>query len=330
MRMHDGFRASGGLAAATIGVALLLPAAGAQPAQAAFPGANGQITFAAFASSENEVSLMRTSSDSIDVASPGGGGRRSLRSCIRATGTPDRGDCSIEYGSPAWSPRGTSLAFDAGARLGMMRSDGTSFSRLEQQTANDGEPTWSPNGRQLVFCGVGTVGGQTDLYVLDVVRARSTRLTFRGGRSPAWSSNGRIAFTRGGRAGRPGSGDIYTVRPDGSGLRRITYLGGSDPAWSPYATTLAFIRQPPRASPRLYVVGADGRGLRRVTTPGADSPEHPSWSPDGRQIAYATFDGGVSVQRLDGTGLRQVAGGGSSSQGRLGASSPDWQSMGRR
>lgn len=322
-----GLRASGCVSLVAIGLALV---AGAPAAQAAFPGANGQLAFESYSSSHNEGAQTDTSVVSIDVASPGGGGRRSLRTCMRATGIPDQGDCSIEYGSPAWSPRGSTLAFDAGARLGVMRGDGTGFYLLAQQTASDGEPAWSPNGTQLVFSGAVAGEAQSDLYVLDLASGRSTRLTFRGGRSPAWSSSGRIAFTRGGRADRSGTGDVYTVRPDGGGLRRITHLGGSDPAWSPYATKLAFIRKPPRGAVRLYVAGADGRGLRRLTTHGADDPGEPSWSPDGKQIAYTSFEGVVSVQRLDGTGLREVARGSYSSQGSVGGGSPDWQPVGRR
>lgn len=208
----------------TIGLALVLSAAGAPAGQAAFPGANGQIAVAAFSFSQSEGSPIERSARSIDAVAPDGSGRRSLRACNRVTGMPDRGDCSIEYRSPAWSPKGKSVAFEAGARLALMRSDGTSFRLLEQQTADDGDPAWSPNETQLVFTGLAGGSGQSDLYVLDLLSARSTRLTFRGARSPAWSSDGRIAFTRGGRPDEPGTGDVYTVRPDGSGLGFQTLL----------------------------------------------------------------------------------------------------------
>lgn len=312
------------------GIAVALCAVGAPDARAAFPGTNGKVAFAAFSEREDEFGHAEASAQSIDVASLGGGGRRSLRACARQLGMPDRGDCSIRYHSPAWSPRGTSLAFDAGDRLGVMRSDGTGFHLLEQQTARDGEPAWAPSGTQLVFSGAEEQEARADLYVLELPSRRLTRLTYRGGRSPAWSSRGRIAFTRGGNPEQPGSGDLYTVRPDGGGLHRVTYHGGSDPTWSPLATKLAFIRQPRSRSARLYVVGADGRGLRRLGTPGADTPGQPSWSPDGREIAYTSFEGSVWTGRLDGSGSRRVAGGDFGRASRFGASAPDWQPVGRR
>jgi WD40-like Beta Propeller Repeat len=40
-------------------------------------------------------------------------------------------------------------------------------------------------------------------------------------------------------------------------------------------------------SGELYLVGADGRGLRRLTSSRA-ADEHPTWSPDGRRIAFAS------------------------------------------
>ena len=43
-------------------------------------------------------------------------------------------------------------------------------------------------------------------------------------------------------------------------------------------------------SGELYVVGADGSGLTRLTRSKADD-EHPSWSPDGSRMAFASgFD----------------------------------------
>ena len=305
--------------------ALAIPA----PAQAAFPGANGTIAFGWAERHEDELGQMpSTAKRSIDVARPGGQGRRSLRACMEVDGQPDSGDCAIEYLSPAWAPGGKRVAFDAGTRLAVMRSDGTGFRLLPQVTSDDGEPAWSPDGGRLVLSGVEEVAGESDLHVLDVATGRSRRLTSDGGRSPAWSSRNRIAFTRGGSPSRPGTGAVYTLRPGGSGLRLLARRA-SNPTWSPHGTRLVVVR-PFRTLTRLWVVRADGTGLRRMVTPGADNPQQPCWSPDGRQIAYTGFEGNLVAQRLRDRRIRQVAPGGVNAESSLAASSPDWQPLPRR
>jgi Tol biopolymer transport system component len=59
----------------------------------------------------------------------------------------------------------------------------------------------------------------------------------------------------------------------------------------------------------LYVMNADGSGKRRL----ADSGNFPSWSPDGRKIAF----GGLRVVNADGSGLQRLT------SGTLPAWSPD-------
>jgi Tol biopolymer transport system component len=344
---------------AILRVSLFVGLAGSGPvlafpagAQAAFPGANGLIGYSFSFQPGYFKPVPTTYISSIDVVSSAGRGRHSLRSCTRvldvggAPVEPERGDCSIEYRSPAWSPDGKRLAFDAGTRLAVMRSDGTGFRLLAQQTADDGDPAWSPDGHRLVFSGARgpEPDSGTDLHILDLGSGMLRRLTF-GGRdhSPAWSSRGRIAFTRGGEVVppgsgnpfRPGSGNIYTVRPDGRGLRQLTYRNGSDPAWSPHASKLIFVRgQLIHAAfwrYGLFTVRADGSGLRRVDTPRApfDDFDDPSWSPDGRRIAYHTSLSGVWVQRMDGRGRRQLATGGASNTYYFDAIEPDWQPLPR-
>jgi hypothetical protein len=318
-------RAPGLFVIAGAAAALAIPA----PAAAAFPGENGSIAFGWAERHEDELGQMpATAKRSIDVARPGGHGRRSLRACMEVNGQPDSGDCSIEYLSPAWAPGGRRLAFDAGTRLAVMRSDGTGFRLLPQVTSDDGEPAWSPDGKRLVLSGAEAVGGQSDLHVLELATGRARRLTSAGGRAPAWSSRGRIAFTRDGSPSRPGTGAVYTVRPGGGGLRLLARRA-SNPSWSPRGTRLVVVR-PLRTLTRLWLVRADGSRRRRMVTPGADNPQQPCWSPDGEQIAYTGFDGNLVAQRLRDRRIRQVAPGGFSAEQSFAASSPDWQPLPRR
>ena len=56
----------------------------------------------------------------------------------------------------------------------------------------------------------------------------------------------------------------------------------------------------------LYVVGTNGCAVRRLTRSGAGSP---SWSPDGRWIAFDTSGEGVIWKvHPDGTGLTRIVG----------------------
>jgi dipeptidyl aminopeptidase/acylaminoacyl peptidase len=298
-------------------------------ASAAFPGANGPIAFGWADRFEDELGLTpSTLKLSIDVARPGGHGRRSLRACRQIEGQPDQGDCSIEYRSPAWSPDGRRLAFDAGTRLAVMRSDGTRFRLLAQHTADDGEPAWSPDGSRLVFSGRAVTGGRADLYIRELATGRVRRLTTGGARTPAWSQRRLIAFTRGGSANNPGTGTVYTVRPDGRGLRRLI-TRASDPAWSPRGTQLVVVRRGGSRT-RLWTLRADGTRKHRMITPGADSPALPAWSPDGRQIAYTGFEGNLMAQRLSDRRVRKVAPGGFSAEQSFGAGASDWQPLPRR
>ena len=101
-------------------------------------------------------------------------------------------------------------------------------------------------------------------------------------------TNGRIAF-----ASRRPSGHlrIYSINPDGSGLRNLTSDPGDDlfPDWSPDGKRIVYqhVRgtQPTTVS-TIYVMNADGSGKRRLAGGLLLKAAFPSWSPDGRRIAF--------------------------------------------
>ena len=88
--------------------------------------------------------------------------------------------------------------------------------------------------------------------------------------------NGRLAFEM--------RSDLYTIRPNGSGLVHITRGSGNDarPDWSPDGRWIAFDRTSSADKvTSVYVVGEAG-GRPRLLVRGARSPK---WSPSGRRLA---------------------------------------------
>lgn len=98
---------------------------------------------------------------------------------------------------------------------------------------------------------------------------------------PAFSPDGRtIAFARG--------GDIYSVRPDGSGQRHLTSGPEIDsaPIVSPNGRYVVFERRAAEgAQGDLYTVGAQGGGLHPLAT-SAEDEHDPDFSPDGKAIVF--------------------------------------------
>lgn len=97
---------------------------------------------------------------------------------------------------------------------------------------------------------------------------------------PNFSPDGRtIAFARG--------GDIYSVRPDGSGQRQLTSGPEVDslPKIAPSGRYVVFERRGALGGPSsLYTVGATGGGLRALTSGGDD--HEAAFSPDGKGIVF--------------------------------------------
>ena len=116
-------------------------------------------------------------------------------------------------------------------------------------------------------------------------------------RSPATpaGSNGAIAFQRFAGPREDDTTSQIFVRSPAGAIRQLTKLSGGsfDPAWSPDGSRIVFERWGARTHEpdQLYTIGADGGELRKLTngcTPRRClGDDWGSYSPDGRQIAFA-------------------------------------------
>jgi len=307
--------------------ALVLAAAPA--AQGAFPGRNGFIAYVSTSSSSEgeEGEGPSTSVRSLRVGRMFGRERFTLRSCTRVDQVPQDSECATSYDSPAYSPIGDFLLVDAGDRLAIMNSDGSDFRLLPQQTTDDGAPAWAPDGRRFVFTGVAEGATEPDLYVYNLGRDSSRRLTTAGGVAPAWSSRNRIVYVAGYTSviGRRPTGRLALINPDSSGRRALTRKNGLAPNWSPHGPRIAFIRKG-----KIYVIGADGKGLRRVGGRRFSfEAEDVTWSPDGRFLAYHDFESGIMIVDAQGRRDYEFALGQYSPGASFDSFAPDWQPLPR-
>jgi TolB protein len=171
--------------------------------------------------------------------------------------------------------------------------DGTGRTQLTYTEYGARTPRWSPDGTKIAFSETLDVFGLRGIAVINADGSGETLITSGANFDidPAWSPDGsKIAFSRRGDCGQNPDcreRDIYTVNPDGSGLAQVTHANGlaeGNLDWSPNGVTIAFTAVT-GGSTHIYTVKPDGTGQTQLTS-GSASDDWPSWSPNGRKIAF--------------------------------------------
>jgi serine/threonine-protein kinase len=163
------------------------------------------------------------------------------------------------------------------------------------------DATLSPDGMRVA--GVNIEGGRGDVWVTDVRRGTSTRLTHSGiNASPVWSADGRTIFFA---SRTDGAFELWKRDADGiQAATRLTAAGGSRHALplavSPDGSMLAFQQTTASTHADILVLPL-GSGPVRTLVSGPFDDLAASFSPDAKMVAFQAADTGrweIYVQRL--------------------------------
>ena len=221
-----------------------------------------------------------------------------------AGGTPQAIDtgfatrCNNDHGI---SPDGTLLAIsDASQRRQSLIytlpiTGGTP--QLVTQTGPSFWHGWSPDGKTLTYCG--QRGGEYDVYTIPVGGGQETRLTTAPGLDdgPEYSPDGKFIYFN---SVRTGTMQIWRMKSDGSEQEPVTAdeFNNWFPHVSPNGRSIVFLSyekdvtgHPPNKDVTLRIMSLESKKIDVLGRffGGQGTINVPCWSPDGRRIAFVTY-----------------------------------------
>jgi len=193
------------------------------------------------------------------------------------------------------------------AALWISNADGSGAHRISPQDFDVQSARWSADGSRIAFHG-GLITGAGGSYFTNVMNFDGSGLNTMqvSGLIPAWSPDGtRLAVYLG-----DGSADVGVVQAGNGSWNSLQTGNGTDtrPQWSPDGRQILWIKEiGGNTCTELWVMADDGSNKRKVVLPTGMRPCAVSWSPDGKEVAIESVDGGIWLARIDGGGFRALS-----------------------
>ncbi len=156
---------------------------------------------------------------------------------------------------------------------------------------------WSPDGATLAYCG--ERNGEFDIYTIPAIGGEEMRLTTAPGLDdgPEYSPDGRFIYFN---SVRTGLMQIWRMKPDGSGQEQVTSDDYNNwfPHLSPDGRRMVFLSyekdvtgHPENKDVSLRMMTLDSKKIDVLGRffGGQGTINVPSWSPDGRKIAFVSY-----------------------------------------
>jgi Tol biopolymer transport system component len=203
-------------------------------------------------------------------------------------------DEEADFGLPAWSPDGQTLAYsrmptsDLWPRVWTSKADGSGARQLINFVSQG--PAWSPDGSALAFRRDTETNEQPGIVLFNL-KDGSFSSVLSDDSQAAWSPDGLRLVASGG--GQLEGVDLYSFKTDGTDRQQLTNtvnLQERSAHLDPTGTLILFAQGPFRGARDLATMPIGGGPITLVTS-GPQDDAVPVWSPDDQWIMFASDRG---------------------------------------